>query len=78
VYVQREVISSMIKRIQREDAQSYFPLNTFNHTGNYFPLNIHIDLSPPLSSNIHTDRTFIGRNMTQLRCTRMHRHNPDK
>ena len=31
----------------------------------YFPLNIHIKLSPPLSSNIHTDRTFIGRNMTQ-------------
>jgi hypothetical protein len=34
-------------------------------TYNYFPLNIHIELSPPLSSNIHTDRTFIGRNMTQ-------------
>ena len=31
----------------------------------YFPLNIHIELSHPLSSNIHTDRTFIGRNMTQ-------------
>jgi hypothetical protein len=31
----------------------------------YFPLNIHIELSPPLSSHIHTDRTFIGQNMTQ-------------
>ena len=36
-------------------AQRYFPLNTFNLTGNYFPLNKHIELSPPLSSNIHTD-----------------------
>jgi hypothetical protein len=28
-------------------------------------LNMHIEFSPPFSSNIHTNRTFIGRNMTQ-------------
>jgi hypothetical protein len=33
--------------------QSYFPLNTINHTRN--PLKVHIELSPPLSSNIHTE-----------------------
>ena len=38
---------------------------TILETYNYFPRNMHIELSPPLSSNIHTDRTFIGRNMTQ-------------
>ena len=38
---------------------------TILETYNYFPLNIHIELSPPLSSNIHIDRTFIGRNMMQ-------------
>jgi hypothetical protein len=38
---------------------------TILETYNYFPLNMHIELSPPLSSNIHTNRTFIGRNMTQ-------------
>jgi hypothetical protein len=55
--------------------QSYFPLNTFNHTRN--PLKVYFELSPPLSSNIHTeksyfhwfinsDRTYIPKNVISL------------
>ena len=59
---------------------------TILETYNYFPLNIHIELSPPLSSNIHTefsyfpwfinsDRTYIPNNVISLVQTLNPQHN---